>query len=185
MDKTRAVEKLIILLDYTDGVLARLYHATQFQPLKELKTVPTEIRRHLSRDVPDPTDGIWELESMAQIQLRREALRDETQFVYDVFADFLQTANEISLVVKHITNNILTFNVCNNLCYSACTLFFYVFHQLETNGDIVVRTFDLLANFTKMHLLASRISECGRLAILIHSICTDKQNDTHLLSSFP
>ena len=166
MDNARTVEKLIILLDYTEGVLARLYHATQFQPGPELRSIPSEIRKYLLRETVasrDPTDGLWELESMAVIHSRKNNIADESQFVYDVFDDLLRTGQEISVIVKHITNNILTFN-------------------LETNGDIVIRTFELLSNFTRMHLLASRISDYGRLAVLLHSITNGQQHNTHLLS---
>eukprot|EP01084_Bolivina_argentea_P183261 316258_1 len=161
MDNTRTVEKLIILLDYTEGVLARLYNATQFRPGPELQNIPNEIRKYLLREIIDPTEGIWELDAMSQIQSKRGELGNETQFVYDVFDDLLKTGHEISVVVKHITNNILTFN-------------------LETNGDIVIRTFDLLANYIRMHLLAARVSQSGRLAVLVHSIC-GQQNNTHLV----
>ena len=164
MDNTRTVEKLIILLDYTEGVLARLYHATQHKPGPEINQIPKDISRFLLRKVPDPTDGIWELESMSQIHTRRTELADETQFVYSVFHDFLDTSIEIAAVIKHITNNILNFN-------------------LETNSDVVVRTFDLLSNFTRMHLLAARISECAKLSVLVHSVCAKQQNNTHLLGT--
>ena len=139
MDNVRTVERLIILGDYTEGVLARLYHATQFQPGEELKSIPNEIRKYLLRELPDPTDRIWELESMTAIHAKKDALCEETQFVYDVFEDFLRTSHEIAATVKRVTNNILTFD-------------------LETNGDIVIHAFDLLSDFTKMHLLPSGTS---------------------------
>ena len=167
MDNKRTVEKLIILLDYTEGVLARLYYATQFeqgQSLKALKAIPPEVRKYLSREVLDPTDGVWELEGMTQLHSKSDELCEETKFVYDVFVDLLKTGNEISVIVKHITNNILAFD-------------------LETNGDIVIRTFDLLSNFTRMHLLASRMSPNARLAVLVHSIVAKQEDSTHLYVS--
>ncbi len=100
MDNTRTVEKLIILLDYSQAVLARLYHATQFQPGQHLVAIPNEIRKHLLREVFDPTDGIWELVSMAQLHSKKDELTNETKFVYDVFDDLLRTGNEIHVVKR-------------------------------------------------------------------------------------
>ena len=160
MEPSRGVEKLIILLDYSEGVLARLYHATQFQPGKELANLPSELTKYLLRNVQDPAEDFWQLQSVDQIKTRRLQIADETRFVFNVFLDMLDTASEISTVIKHVTTNILKFD-------------------LETNGDVAIRTFDLLSNFSKMVLLSARISEVARLAVMLHSVCA--QDQTHSL----
>lgn len=161
----KSIEKLIFLLDYSSGLLARLYHATQFECGEKLQSLPSDLRSMLSRNIADPTSGVWEIAGMEALQNEntKQDILNESKFVYDVFVDLCNTSEEIVTVVKHISRSVVCFN-------------------LRTNGDVCVCMFDLLSNFTKMHLLASKIDSNARFAVLVHSlIVKDEYCSCHAL----
>ena len=133
MQSARHVEKLLILLDYSEGVLARLYHSTQFEPGPQLKLVPNEVKNFLLRKVADPTDGVWDLHGAEPMRSMQKAIKTETQFVYDTFADLLKTIQEIMATLTSISKSISNFPVS--------PLFFFSFPSLPTSSSLCSHSF--------------------------------------------
>ena len=58
-NRSRNVEKLIILLDYSEGILARLHYVINLATPSTLEQLPKDIYNHLEKNVSDPTIGIY------------------------------------------------------------------------------------------------------------------------------
>ena len=57
----RNVEKLVILLTHSQGVMTRLYHTINFKAPTALSKLPNQVVNHLLRKVEDPCSGIHEV----------------------------------------------------------------------------------------------------------------------------
>lgn len=111
------LERLMVLLDYSEGVLARVYNAIHHQCNEKTYEIPNSLKSHLLRKVNDPTDGIHALTESTYFHQNQDILLNENAFVFDVFADVLTFVNECLSIFKSITNTVVEFNVCTSKTY--------------------------------------------------------------------
>ena len=154
--KDRTVEKMRIMVDYTDGLLARVYRATQFIPItgQALKSLPTNIVNAVLKDDDSKIEDIKQLPTFQYIKNRKDELNKESEFVVEVFMDLIDTRNEIVNILKPFFSSI-------------------VFANMYQNRNICMDALNLVGNLYKMHIIASRMNDYCKTAVYIKDIIID------------
>eukprot|EP01083_Nonionella_stella_P012642 35803_1 len=145
---SRTAEKLIILLDYSTGLLTRIHNCVHYRRGAVFNQLPDKLIDHLLSKKEDPTSGVNKKEGYQMITMKHETLCLETQFCYETIADILLLTNEVHPLFQRLVRDITIFDI----------------HQ---NTDLTIRFLKVFFNFCRMYLLSSRMSD-ARIAIYLY-----------------
>ncbi|ETO22945.1 hypothetical protein RFI_14246, partial [Reticulomyxa filosa] len=193
---SRTAEKLIILLDYSLGLLTRVHGCVHFQRGTVFSELNEKILDHLSQKKDDPTANIGKIVGSDVISMKAEALENETKFAYETIADILAFSHEVLPLFETLTRNILNFDVKlmihpNNNFFllllkkkGVLQLLYILF--LDLNSDLTTRFLGVFFNFIKIYLLAARITD-AKLGCYLYTLAykehhRKEHDDAHLLS---
>lgn len=166
---SRTAEKLIILLDYSTGLLTRIHNCVHYRRGPVFGQLPDKLIDYLLSKKEDPTNGITKKEGFQIINMKHESLCQETQFCYNTIADILLLTNEVHPLFQRLVRDITIFDI----------------HQ---NTDLTIRFLKVFFNFCRMYLLSSRMSD-ARIAIYLYILAYKEQyrkepDEAHLLSKY-
>ena len=102
---SRTAEKLIILLDYSNGLLTRLHGVVKFQRGPVFKSLTQKVVEHLAQKKEDPTVNVSKQTGSEVITQQAEAIENETRFCYETIADILMLTKEVMDVSTETTGN--------------------------------------------------------------------------------
>jgi len=156
--QSRLAERLIILLDFTTGLLNRVYHSVRYSYGPLVGCLKSEVIKHLSSKVDDPTEGIEGVNGYEVIRKQRREILAETKLIYETFVDFCNAKGECERLFSTLSQKIVKFN-------------------LHTNIDLTTRFLSVFSDYVRLHLLLQRIKEV-RVAVYCHMIAYFEENQT-------
>jgi len=166
---SRTAEKLIILLDYSTGLLTRIHNCVHYRRGPVFGQLPEKLVDQLLSKKEDPTLNIQKKEGFNLINMKHDSLCQETQFCYEVIADILLLTNEVHPLFQRLVRDISIFDI----------------HQ---NTDLTIRFLKVFFNFCRMYLLSSRMSD-ARIAIYLYMLAYKEQyrkdpDEAHLVKKY-
>ena len=118
------LSRLMVLLDYSEGVLARLYNIIHHQCHPKTARIPPHLRTYLLRKVLNPTDDIHAQNESDYFAKHQDSLQKENLFVFNVLGDIISFTDEATAAFKAITHTVIKFDVCIFHFYCLYTLHF-------------------------------------------------------------
>jgi len=141
----RLTEKLIILLDFTTGLLNRVHGCVKHDYGALVSCLKPDMHRHLGSKLEDPTAGIESVSGYDVLVKQRIEIMNETKFVYETFVDFVEATMQCEKLFDALSSKIYNFN-------------------LHTNIDLTTRFLSLFSDYVRLHLLLSRVSKAKVVA---------------------
>jgi len=155
----RLAERLIILLDFTTGLLNRVYHCVKHKYGPLVDCLKVDIIKHLSSKADDPTEGIECVSGYDVLERQRNEIEKETRFVYDTLVDVVKATAECEKLFETLSSEIVEFN-------------------LHTNIDLTTRFLSVFSDYVRLHLLLSRISE-AKVTAYCYMIAYHRAHNDH------
>jgi len=157
------------LLDYSTGLLTRIHNCVHYRRGPIFGQIPDKLIDALLSKKEDPTAGISKKEGYNLINMRPEAICQETQFCYETIADILLLTNEVHPLFQRLVRDISIFDI-------------------HKNTDLTIRFLKVFFNFCRMYLLSSRMSD-ARVAIYLYILAYKEQNrkepdEAHLIRKY-
>jgi chorismate mutase len=165
----RTADKLIILLDYSNGLLTRLHGCITYEQGLVQSELADKVLDHLSQRKEDPTLNLQKQPGHENIAMKAEALENECQFCYQAISDVLMFTNEVMPLFDGLVRNITIFD-------------------LHRNTDLTSRFLGVFFNFVKIYFLANRITT-ARVACYLYILAYKEHTrndpeDAHLVKAF-
>ena len=108
---SRTAEKLIILLDYSNGLLTRIHGCVHYKAGPVFDGLNKAVIEHLKQKKADPSVNVNKASGANEITMRAEALENETRFVYETLQDILVFKKEVEPLLDTLLRNIMIFDV--------------------------------------------------------------------------
>jgi len=148
MGDKRTSERLIILRNYTQGLLTRTYVCVNFRFAGTVQKLPQRVIDHFGSKKEDPTVGLEKVNGYEQFNSLAHELRQECSFCFATVEDILNASREMENFFSSLAGSIASF-------------------QLQQNPDLTQQLLHVFTNYVKLHLLASRFNE-ARSAVYIY-----------------
>lgn len=155
----RLAERLIILLDFTTGLLNRVYHCVRHNYGPLVDCLKVDIIKHLSSKADDPTEGIECVSGYDVLERQRNEIEKETKFIYDTLVDVVKATAECEKLFETLSSEIVEFN-------------------LHTNIDLTTRFLAVFSDYVRLHLLLPRIRE-AKVTAYCHMIAYHYAHNDH------
>jgi NCK-associated protein 1 len=139
-------EKLIVLNELADGVLARaasvkrLFDSEDSKPKFLTDTGLQKVVQALTKAFPDVPSGLESTPGHDQLQMRARELFDTLQEVYLTFFDALQLSDAALDVMKTMAETVVSFS-------------------MDANPDLMVPFMNLLVRLVKVHIVLGRVRD--------------------------
>jgi len=148
MGDRRTAERLIILRNYTQGLLTRCYVCVNFRFAGTVQKLPQRVVDHFGSKKEDPTLGLEKVTGYEQFNSLAHELEQECSFCFATVEDIMNASREMENFFSSLAGSIASF-------------------QLQQNPDLTQQLLHVFTNYVKLHLLASRFQE-ARTAVYIY-----------------